>query len=258
INGLIGTVLLGVTVATFYTGSKFSVDFSRIAKVSELAVSRWETSVHGLEALLNVHNLSLGLAVFFLARVLAILYFLNNVGEESILGRCRKNLMMNALLFLVFFLFFVIRLFLIRGYALNPSSGEISLEPYKYFRNLIQMPVITVLFLSGTGLVLTGIIRSLLKNVTNGIWFAGTGTVMVVFSLFALAGYNNTAYYPSSFDLQSSLTIFNSSSSRYTLVIMSYVSLLVPVVFAYIFFTWKSINNKKIDAGEVKEESHVY
>ena len=258
INGTLGTVLLGTAVATFFTGSKFSVDFMNISKNSDLAISRWETGSHGLEALLNFHNLALGLAVFFLARVLAILYFMNNVGEESIVARTRKHLIVNAIPFLVFFLYFIIRLFLIRGFALDPTSGEISLEPYKYFRNLVQMPVVAILFLMGTGLVLFGIIRSIRKTATNGIWFTGTGTVLVVFSLFAMAGFNNTAYYPSSYDLQSSLTIYNSSSSKYTLTIMSYVSLLVPVVFAYIFYAWRSINNKKIDAREVNSETHVY
>jgi cytochrome d ubiquinol oxidase subunit II len=183
---------------------------------------------------------------------------MNNVGEEGIQKRARKHLIINAIPFLVFFLVFVIRLLLIKGFAYDPSSGKISLEPYKYLHNLLQMPVIAVLFLGGTGLVLFGIIRSILKTTTSGIWFAGIGTVLVVFSLFALAGFNNTAYYPSTYDLQSSLTIYNSSSSKYTLTAMSYVSLLVPVVFAYIFIAWRSINNKKIDAGEVKNESHVY
>lgn len=258
INGALGTFLLGVAVATFFTGSKFSVDFSRISSSVNPAISRWETGTHGLEALLNVQNLTLGLTVFFLARVLAILYFMNNVGEESILKRARKHLILNAVPFVVFFLLFVTRLLLIKGFAVDPASGEVSLEPYKYLHNLIQVPVVAVLFLGGTVLVLFGIVRSLLKTSTVGIWFAGTGTVLVVFSLFALAGYNNTAYYPSTFDLQSSLTIHNSSSSKYTLTAMSYVSLLVPVVFSYIFIAWKSINNKKIDAGEVKNESHVY
>ncbi len=258
INGALGTVLLGVAVATFFTGSKFSVDFAHIARASDVAITRWESASHGLEALLSFHNLSLGLSLFFLARVMAILYFMNNVGEESILARTRKHLLINAIPFLVFFLFFVIRLFLIKGYALDPSSGEISLEPYKYFRNLIQMPVIAVLFVGGTGLVLFGILKSWLKLSTKGIWFTGPGTVLVVFSLFALAGFHHTAYYPSTYDLQSSLTIYNSSSSRYTLTAMSYVSLLVPVVFAYIWYAWRAVNNKKIDAGEINAETHVY
>jgi len=258
INGALGTFLLGVAVATFFTGSKFSVDFSNISKASDTAISRWETGTHGLEALLNIQNLALGLTVFFLARVLAILYFMNNIGEENIIKRARKHLIINAIPFVAFFLFFVIRLLLIKGFAVNPLSGEISLESNKYLHNLIQMPVIALLFLGGTGLVLFGIIRSIMKTTTAGIWFTGIGTVLVVFSLFALAGFNHTAFYPSSYDMQSSLTIYNSSSSKYTLTAMSYVSLLVPVVFAYIFIAWRSINKRKIDAGEVKNESHVY
>jgi len=190
--------------------------------------------------------------------VLAILYFMNNIGEENIIKRARKHLIINAIPFVAFFLFFVIRLLLIKGFAVNPLSGEISLESNKYLHNLIQMPVIALLFLGGTGLVLFGIIRSIMKTTTAGIWFTGIGTVLVVFSLFALAGFNHTAFYPSSYDMQSSLTIYNSSSSKYTLTAMSYVSLLVPVVFAYIFIAWRSINKRKIDAGEVKNESHVY
>ncbi|MBN1413782.1 MAG: cytochrome d ubiquinol oxidase subunit II [Bacteroidales bacterium] len=258
INGACGTFMLGVVVATFFTGSKFSIDFNHISGGTDVAITRWETNSHGLESLLNVHNLALGLAVFFLARILAILYFMNNVAEDNILMRARKYLIFNAIPFLIFFLFFMVWLFLIKGFALDPVSGEISLEPYKYFHNLIGMPFIAVIFLTGVGLVLFGIIKSVRKVSANGIWFAGPGTVVVVFSLFAIAGFNNTAYYPSSFDLQSSLTIYNSSSSHYTLTAMSYVSLLVPVVFAYIFIAWKSINKKRIDAGEVNSESHVY
>jgi cytochrome d ubiquinol oxidase subunit II len=258
INGALGTFLLGVAVATFFTGSKFSVDFSHISGSSDNAISRWETGTHGLEALLSIQNLALGLTVFFLARVLAILYFMNNVAEDSILERARKHLIINASPFLFFFLFFIARLLLMKGFALDPYSGEISPESYKYLHNLIQMPVIAVLFLAGTGLVVFGILRPIFAKTTAGIWYTGTGTILVVFSLFALAGYNNTSYYPSTYDLQSSLTIYNSSSSKYTLTAMSYVSLLVPFVFAYIFIAWKSINNKKIDAGEVKNETHVY
>jgi cytochrome d ubiquinol oxidase subunit II len=258
INGAIGTILLGVAVSTFFTGSKFSVDFYNLTNVSDPVISRWENATHGLEAALNIQNSALGLSVFFLSRILAILYFMNNINEDNILTRARKHLVYNAVPFLVFFLFFIVRLFLIKGFAVDTDTKEVYLEPHKYFSNLIQMPVIAVLFLTGVGLVLTGIIKSLLKVSTNGIWFSGTGTVLVVFSLFALAGYNHTSYYPSTFDLQSSLTIYNSSSSRYTLITMSYVSLMVPIVIAYVFYAWRSVNNKKIDAGEMKSDSHVY
>jgi cytochrome d ubiquinol oxidase subunit II len=183
---------------------------------------------------------------------------MNNIDDTVILSRARKHLTYNAVPFLILFLFFTLRLFLIKGFAVDPDTREVFYEPYKYFHNLLQMPLIAILFLAGVVLVLTGIIKSIVKVSDNGIWFSGTGTVLVVFSLFALAGYNNTAYYPSTFDLQSSLTIYNSSSSRYTLLVMSFVSLLVPFVFAYIFYAWKSVNNKKIDKNEVNTGSHIY
>jgi len=258
INGFLGTFLLGVAVSTFFTGSKFSVDFSHLSTGSDLAISRWETASRGLEALLNIQNLALGISVFFLSRILAILYFMNNVGEVSILTRTRRQLTINTVPFLLFFLFFVIRLMILKGFALDPVSGEIYIEPYKYLHNFLHLPVIAVLFVTGVVLVLFAVIFSMLKVNTRGIWLGGTGTVLVVFSLFAIAGYNNTAYYPSTYNLQSSLTIHNSSSSKYTLTAMSYVSLLVPFVFAYIFYAWKSINNKKIDAAEINQETHVY
>ncbi len=258
INGAFGTILLGTAISTFFTGSEFSVKFSNIAGQGNPVISRWENSSHGLEALLDFQNLSLGIALFFLARVQALLYFMSNIAEESILTRTQKHLICNALPFLAFFLYFIIRLFIMDGYALDPDSGKIFTEPYKYFYNFIQMPVVAVLLTTGVILVLTGIIRSAWSLYTKGIWFSGAGTFLVVFSLFALAGYNNTAFYPSTYDLQSSLTIYNSSSSHYTLAVMSYVSLLVPFVFAYIFYAWRSINRKKIDAIEMQSDSHVY
>ncbi len=258
INGAFGTVLLGTAISTFFTGSAFSVQFTHLASSANPVISRWEAPAHGLEALLNIQNLSLGIALFFLSRVQAILYFMNNVADENIRIRTRKQLIYNALPFLAFFLFFIIRLFTMKGFALDPHSGKIYTEAYKYWHNIMQMPVVAVLLTTGTVMILTGIIRSIITQYTKGIWFSGTGTFMVVFSLFATAGYNNTAYYPSTYDLQSSLTIYNSSSSHYTLTAMSYVSLLVPFVFAYIFYAWKSINRKKIDTAEIQSETHVY
>lgn len=258
INGALGTILLGAAVSTFFTGSKFSIDFAHITNPADPVISRWETGTRGLEAALNLQNLSLGLAVFFLSRVLAILYFMNNVNGDNILVRAKKQLIYNALPFLLFFLFFLFRLLLGKGFAMEESSGEIYLQPFKYAINLVNLPAIAVLFLAGVVLVLTGIAVTVFKDSTNGIWYSGGGTIMVVFSLFAIAGYNNTSYYPSTYDLQSSLTIYNSSSSHYTLSVMSYVSLLIPFVAAYIFFAWKSINNKRIDAAEMQSESHVY
>ncbi len=250
INGALGTILLGTAVATFFTGSEFSIN--------EMNFSKWEGAARGLELALNVHNLSLGLAVFFLARVLAILYFMNNVEDENILKRSKKQLIVNAIPFVIFFLVFVIWLMFIDGFAYDPTSKEVFYEPYKYLHNFIQMPLVLIIFLLGVVLVLLGIGISILKTTTKGIWFSGVGTIFAVLALFLVAGFNNTSFYPSTFDLQSSLTIENASSSKYTLKAMSYVSLMVPFVIAYIWYAWKSINNKKINAEEMDEDIHVY
>ncbi len=258
INGIVGTVLLGTVVATFFTGSRFSVNLSNIANPGDHVISQWKTPFHGLEAVTNVHNLSLGIAVFFLARTLAILYFMKNIDDENIYARAKKQIIYNSVPFLVFFLLFVILLMVKEGFACDPESYVVRMERFKYFRNLVEMPLTGIFFISGTVLVLYGILKSILSTYTGGIWFASAGTILVVFTLFAIAGFNNTAYYPSTFDLQSSLTIRNSSSSKYTLTVMSYVSLLVPFIFAYIFYAWRAINRKKIDIEEIKKESHVY
>jgi cytochrome bd ubiquinol oxidase subunit II len=264
VNGLLGTILIGTAVATFFTGSQFSVDKMNLTMLTGTrmpVISEWTGPAHGLEAALNVQNLTLGLTVFFLARVLALLYFMNRIDHDEIMNRVRKQLLFNAIPFLVFFLTFTIWLMLSVGFAVNPATKEVVTEPFKYFHNLLQMPVVAVIFLAGVLLVLFGIIGGLgivVKWSTKGIWWTGIGTVLTVFALFLLAGFNNTAYYPSISNLQSSLTIENSSSSRYTLTIMSYVSLLVPFVLAYIWFAWRSIDNKRTDIEEIKNESHSY
>lgn len=250
INGALGTILLGTAVATFFTGSEFSVN--------EMNFSKWEGAARGLELALNFHNLSLGLAVFFLARVLAILYFMNNVEDDNIINRSKKQLIYNAIPFVVFFLVFVIWLMLIDGFAYDPLSKKVTYESFKYLHNFLQMPLVLVIFLLGVVLVLFGIGKSIIKAGTNGIWFAGIGTILAVLALFLIAGLNNTAFYPSTFDLQHSLTIENASSSKYTLKAMTYVSLMVPFVIAYIWYAWKSINNKKINAEEMSEDIHIY
>jgi cytochrome bd ubiquinol oxidase subunit II len=259
INGAVGTFLLGVIVSTFFTGAAFSVNFSNLSRLSDLSVSRWENSFRGLEAVLNVQNLALGFTVFFLSRILAILYFINSIEHTEIADRARKSLIRNSIPFLIAFLTFAVFLCTIRGYGSDPHSGRIFIETFKYTHNLISMPFVACLFFGGTILVLYGIIKTLLKKAfSSGIWFSGIGTVCFTFSLFSLAGYNHTAYYPSTVDLQSSLTIYNSSSSYYTLTIMSYVSLLVPFVIAYIFYAWRAINREKITAEEIKNETHIY
>lgn len=250
LNGALGTILIGTAVGTFFTGSQFSLN--------EMNFSKWETPYHGLEAALNLRNISLGLAVFLLARILGVLYIMNSIDSEEILARSKKQLLINTIPFLVFFLYFVVSLLLSKGFAYDPSTKEVFMEDYKYLHNLLQSPVTLVLFVIGVVLVLLGIVKSFLKTITNGIWFAGIGTVLTVLALFFLAGFNHTAYYPSTFDLQNSLTIENSSSSKFTLTVMSYVSLFVPFVLAYIFYAWRSINNKAITQSEMQEDSHAY
>lgn len=259
INGALGTILIGTAVGTFFTGANFTVDKMRLTEtLSSVTISRWETPWHGLEAVLNIQNVLLGLVVFFLARILALLYFMNNIDNDQIIARSRKQLLYNTIPFLVVFLLFVGLLLTSSGFAINSGTGDIYMEPYKYLHNLLAMPIVLIVFLVGVLLVLFGIIISLLKKLSTGIWFTGPGAFLTVFALFLTAGLNNTAYYPSLSDLQSSLTIHNSSSSHYTLTVMSYVSLMVPFVIVYIIYAWRSINNTKMDEAEMKEDTHIY
>ena len=252
VNGLIGTIFLGTAVATFFSGSAFSVN--------DLNQSKWELSSHGLEAVLNPFNVILGLAVFFLARVLGLLYFRNSIADESIHRNIQKQLPYNALPFVVLFVAFAAWLLLRDGYAVDATTGTVSLQPYKYFINLVEMPLVGILFVAGVLLVLAGIAISFFKPAfSGGIWYAGSGTVLTVLSLFLIAGWNNTAYYPSSHDLQSSLTIINSSSSHFTLKVMAYVSMLIPFVLGYIILTWRAMNKKDITRDEMdSNEIHIY
>ncbi|PKP47064.1 MAG: cytochrome C oxidase assembly protein [Bacteroidetes bacterium HGW-Bacteroidetes-11] len=259
INGALGTILIGTAVGTFFNGAMFSMNKLNITQIYDSAISRWMTPTHGLEAVLNFHNVALGLSVFFLARVLGILYIVNSVNDDNIVARSRKQMWYNAVPFLVFFLYFVIHLLLKQGFAYNPETGEVFMEPYKYFNNLIQMPLVLVTFLAGVVLVLAGIARFVFCRSLKGIWLSGAGTFLAVLALFLIAGLNNTAFYPSLYNLQQSLTIENSSSSHYTLTAMSYVSLFVPVVITYIFFVWRAINNKPIEKADLEEkDSHIY
>ncbi|HAF27698.1 MAG TPA: cytochrome d ubiquinol oxidase subunit II [Bacteroidales bacterium] len=252
INGLLGTILVGAAVGTFFTGSHFIIDGERH--------SQWTMVTRGLEAALNIQNLSLGLTVFFLSRILAILYVFKNVDNDEIVQLARKQLIYNSIPFVFFFLLFAFLLMLSEGFAVNPNTNEVFMEPFKYFNNLIGMPLVAFLFFLGVILVLLGIVFPILKYEkysNKAIWYSGLGTVLTVFSLFLLAGFNNTAYYPSVADLQSSLTIANSSSSHYTLTAMSYVSLFIPIVLTYIYFVWRALNTKKIELKDLEEE-HVY
>ncbi len=259
INGALGTILIGTAVGTFFNGSMFSVDKSNITQVYDSAISRWETPFYGLEAVLNWHNVALGLAIFFLARVLGILFIVNSVKSHTIFEQALKQIWYNAIPFLVFFLAFVVKLMLKDGFTYDPVTGVVSMEPYKYLHNFIEMPIVAGIFLIGVVLVIMGIMRFMFCRNYKAIWFAGAGTILTVFALFLVAGFNNTAYYPSTYDLQSSLTIQNSSSSHYTLTAMSYVSLFVPVVIAYIYWVWSSLNKKQMTIDDLdKDNTHVY
>jgi cytochrome d ubiquinol oxidase subunit II len=259
INGLIGTVLIGTAVGSFFTGSEFYInDFNS---------SFWESPYRGLELAFNFArfgtyiNLSLGFAIFFLSRVLASMYFMNSIDEEEILKRAKAQVLKNAIPFLIFFLFFLFSILMIDGFAYNPATGFVSLEEHKYLHNLIEMPIVGIVFVLGVIMVLMGIVRGYFfyeKCASKAIWISGLGTILTVFALLLISGLNNTCFYPSIYDLQSSLTIQNSSSSEYTLTAMSYVSLIIPFVIAYIWYAWKSLNNKKITAQEMEDDTHAY
>ena len=221
-------------------------------------ISQWENPAYGLEALLNWHSVALGLTVFFLARVLGIMYVMKNIDDEELFSLSKKHLMINTIPFLVFFLAFSIRLLLMKGFAYDAVSYEVSMENFKYLHNFLAMPLVLILFLIGVVGVLYALVKNLFKGSSMGFVYGSIGTVLVVFSLFLVAGLNNTCYYPSVFDLQSSLNIENSSSSHYTLTAMSYVSLMSPLVIGYIYLAWKAINKKKIDKQEMENETHLY
>jgi len=260
INGFLGTILLGTAVATFFTGSQFEIVNNYCGTISSV----WRGAAHGLELAFDFTryetfiNLSLGLAVFFLARILGALYFINNVADKKIVEKAARSVKMMTLPFLLFFLFFLINILVKDGFAYD-SNGVVFMDSYKYLHNLIEMPLVGILLLVGVVLVLAGILLGAFKQSSKGIWFAGMGTVATVFSLFLVSGLNNTCYYPVFGEyMQSSIHIENSSSSRYTLIAMSYVSLLIPFVLAYIWYAWSAMNKKKIDHKELEEEVHKY
>ena len=253
INGILGPLLLGGAVATFFNGSNFVVAKENLVDgFASPVISSWANGSHGLDALLDPWNLVLGFAVFFLARVLGILYVMNNVNDENIRSRGSVRLIGAAVPFVVLFVAFLVRTLVKDGYAYDPTSGVIMMEPYKYLHNFIDMWYLSVVLLAGVALVLYGIIRTVVsKTYICGIWPVGIGTVLTVLALLLSAGWNNTAYYPSNADLQSSLTIANSCSSYFTLSTMAVVSILIPFVLAYIVYAWYSIDKKKLDKQEI-------
>ena len=255
LNGIVGPVLLGGAVATFFNGSNFVVNKMNITNSLQPVISQWANGSHGLDALLDPWNLVLGLAVMFLSRILGTFYIINNVNDEAIQERSKKQLLVNTVPFLILFLSFLIRTLLKDGFAENVNDGSIYMEPMKYLNNFVTMWYLLVVLLVGVLMLLYALGKTLFtKNYTKGIWFAGIGVVLVVLSLLLCAGWNHTAYYPSNIDIQSSLTISNSCSSLFTLQTMSVVSILVPFVVAYIAYVWYLMDKKKLDKEELKDD----
>lgn len=249
LNGCLAPILIGTVVGSFFTGSSFTL--------SETNIVYWQSNFRGLELLFEPQNIILGLILFFLSRVQACLYLKNSIESDSLIPKINITLIRNAGAFVGLILFWVIVLVLSDGYEYN-AQGIVKLVKYKYLNNLIEMPINTSILVIGLFLILFAIIISIRKaKYTKGIWFSGVGTILLSFSLFILAGFNNTCFYPSSTDIQSSLTIQNSSSSHYTLTAMSYISIIIPFVFGYIWYAWKSINRKKIDIDELAN-NHKY
>lgn len=255
LNGIVGPVLLGGAVATFFNGSNFVVNKMNITNSLQPVISQWANGSHGLDALLDPWNLVLGLAVMFLSRILGTFYIINNVNDAAIQERSKRQLLVNTVPFLVLFLSFLIRTLLKDGFAENVNDGSIYMEPMKYLNNFVTMWYLLVVLLVGVLMLLYALGKTLFtKNYTKGIWFAGIGVVLVVLSLLLCAGWNHTAYYPSNIDIQSSLTISNSCSSLFTLQTMSVVSILVPFVVAYIAYVWYVMDKKKLDKEELKDD----
>lgn len=259
LNGIFGPLLIGGAVATFFEGSNFVVSKMNLTDGMQPVISSWANASHGLDALLCPWVLVLGFAVVFLTRILGLLYFMNNVEDENIRSRISVRLVGQTIPFLILFVAYVVHLMLKDGYAYDPASGIISIVPMKYLDNLLELWPLAILLVVGVILVLYGIIRTIIsKTYIKGIWPVGIGTVITVLVLLLLAGWNNTAYYPSTADLQSSLTIQNSSSSEFTLRTMFYVSLLIPFVLGYIVYAWRAMDKKKITPEEVQQDEHLY
>ena len=258
LNGVAGPLLLGVAVGTFFTGAEFTVNRMNMAAVGgDTAISQWATPRHGLEALTDARNLLLGVAVFALSRVLALHFFLNNLDDETLRLRARRLSCGYSLLFLAAFLAFFGWLLCSDGRAIDPASGTVSIEPYKYLHNLLAMPAVAIVLLAGVAAVLWGLWSGGRNGSRRAIWFSGAGTILTVLALLLLAGWNDTCYYPSLTDMQSSLAITNSSSSLFTLKVMSVVSLLIPFVAAYIWYAWRALT-RPISEREVEEAEHKY
>ena len=259
LNGVLGPVLLGTAVGTFFHGASFVVNKEVMTDQLAPAISQWTTAWHGLEAVANPWNVVLGLVVFFLSRVLGDLYMLNNIADETLTPRIRRQVLSDTVPFLILFLAFAAHLLTMDGWAVDTNTGVVSMEAYKYLHNFLALPFVLVLFLVGVVLVLVGVARTIFSTTyLRGIWFTGIGAVLAVWGLLLIAGLNNTAYYPSLADAQSSLTLANSCSSEFTLTAMSVVSLAMPFVLAYIVYAWYSIDRKSLTKKELQDSHHTY
>lgn len=252
INGCLAPLLIGTAVGTFFTGSEFIVDKNAVGNVAAPVISRWANNWHGLEAVANPFNVEFGLMVMFLAICLGSLYMINNIADNKLAEQLRKSLLICFVAFLVMLVIVLIQLFTMDGFAVD-AEGVVFMEKAKYFHNMIQMPMVLIMFLVGAVLVVLGVVLTLIKKEFNrGIWISAPGTVMVVMALFMIAGYNGTAYYPSTEDLQYSLTLANSSSSEFTLKTMAIVSLIIPFVLAYIAYFWRQMDKKSLTKEELE------
>ena len=251
LNGCLAPLLIGTAVGTFFTGSQFAVDKAAVGNIAAPVISRWTTQWHGLEAVANPFNVGFGLMVMCLAVSLGALYLINNIKNEKLATQLRRSLLISFLCFLLLLVYVVITLLTMDGFAVD-ANGEVFMEEYKYLHNFLQMPAVLAMFLVGAVLLVWGVVATLLKQrFLRGIWLAAPGTVLAVMALFMIAGYNNTAYYPSIYDLQSSLTLANSCSSEFTLSTMAVVSLIIPFVVGYIAYFWRQMDKKSLTTEEL-------
>lgn len=251
LNGCLAPLLIGTAVGTFFTGSQFVVDKAAVGNIAAPVISRWATQWHGLEAVANPFNVGFGLMVMCLAVSLGALYLINNIKNEKLATQLRRSLLISFLCFLLLFVYVVITLLTMDGFAVD-ANGEVFMKEYKYLHNFLQMPAVLAMFLVGAVLLVWGVVATLLKQrFSREIWLAAPGTVLAVMALFMIAGYNNTAYYPSTYDLQSSLTLANSCSSEFTLSTMAVVSLIIPFVVGYIAYFWRQMDKKSLTTEEL-------
>lgn len=257
INGIGAPLLIGTAVGTMFTGAEFTVNRANLSIIGgESTISQWVSPWYGLEALADMRNVCLGLALVFLSRMLAAQYFMNDIDDRTLFGRSRKAMLINAVPFVIFFVAFLLSILVSDGWAVG-ADGIITVEPYKYLHNMLAMPVVTALLLAGVVSVLASVVLGYFRSSRKAIWFGGIGTVVTVWMLLLTLGFNGTAYYPSLVDAQSSLTIQNSSSGLFTLKTMTVVSALVPFVLAYIWYVWREVNKHKI-SQQTANDDHAY